>query len=251
MPCGKPRRLTRFPSCWTHRRRRPRRCSRASSRRPTATPSQRATEASYLDLSAPTDARPFFFNQLRLDRLFDQDLFAVASQARRLWRQPERDPDAGHADPHLGGSRRGDDHHSASVHRERSAVNADHRWNSLLRADRHRLHDGRNRPAPAHQRLPGPSGLCSQRRPLQPDPVNRHRQPGIRAHPARQQPPADWLVGAHQRVSLRSAFVASRGPAPSRERKPAVPGRLGRSGSRSGRLPHGFRFSRPECGWSR
>ena len=41
---------------------------------------QRATEASYLDLSAPTDARPFFFNQLRLDRLFDQDVFALASR---------------------------------------------------------------------------------------------------------------------------------------------------------------------------
>ena len=40
---------------------------------------RRATEASYLDLSAPTDARPFFFNQLRLDRLFQKDLFAHAS----------------------------------------------------------------------------------------------------------------------------------------------------------------------------
>lgn len=41
---------------------------------------QRATAASYLDLSAPTDARPFFFNQLRLDRLLDQDILAVASR---------------------------------------------------------------------------------------------------------------------------------------------------------------------------
>lgn len=41
---------------------------------------QRVTETYYLDLSAPTDARPFFFNQLRLGRLFDQDLFAVASR---------------------------------------------------------------------------------------------------------------------------------------------------------------------------
>jgi hypothetical protein len=39
-----------------------------------------ATRASYLDLSAPTDARPFFFNQLRLDRLFEQDVFALASK---------------------------------------------------------------------------------------------------------------------------------------------------------------------------
>jgi predicted membrane-bound spermidine synthase len=39
-----------------------------------------ATRASYLDLSAPTDARPFFFNQLRLDRLLDQDVFALASK---------------------------------------------------------------------------------------------------------------------------------------------------------------------------
>lgn len=41
---------------------------------------RRAMQASYLDLSAPTDARPFFFNQLRLARLFDQDLFAMASR---------------------------------------------------------------------------------------------------------------------------------------------------------------------------
>ncbi|MBZ6077148.1 hypothetical protein [Microvirga puerhi] len=41
---------------------------------------QRATADSYLDLSAPTDARPFFFNQLRLDRLPDHDLFALASR---------------------------------------------------------------------------------------------------------------------------------------------------------------------------
>ena len=38
-----------------------------------------ATAASYLDLSAPTDARPFFFNQLRLDRPVPKDLFTVAS----------------------------------------------------------------------------------------------------------------------------------------------------------------------------
>jgi len=41
---------------------------------------ERATRASYLDLSPPTDARPFFFNQLRLDRLLDQDLLEVASR---------------------------------------------------------------------------------------------------------------------------------------------------------------------------
>ena len=42
--------------------------------------SRLATEASYLDLSLPTDARPFFFNQLRLGRLLDQDVFALASR---------------------------------------------------------------------------------------------------------------------------------------------------------------------------
>ncbi|MCB8819350.1 spermidine synthase family protein [Microvirga rosea] len=41
---------------------------------------QQATADSYLDLSAPTDARPFFFNQLRLDRLPDQDLLSLASR---------------------------------------------------------------------------------------------------------------------------------------------------------------------------
>jgi hypothetical protein len=40
----------------------------------------RATENSYLDLSPPTDARPFFFNQLRLDRIVGQDLFSVAAR---------------------------------------------------------------------------------------------------------------------------------------------------------------------------
>jgi hypothetical protein len=41
---------------------------------------RQAVEASYLDLSAPTDARPFFFNQVRLDRLIGQDLAALSSQ---------------------------------------------------------------------------------------------------------------------------------------------------------------------------
>lgn len=41
---------------------------------------RRATSASYLDLSAPTDARPFFFNQLRLERLFERDILAAASR---------------------------------------------------------------------------------------------------------------------------------------------------------------------------
>lgn len=45
----------------------------------------RATHASYLDLSAPTDARPFFFNQLRLDRLLDQDLLAIASSRQGVY----------------------------------------------------------------------------------------------------------------------------------------------------------------------
>ncbi|WP_147707267.1 class I SAM-dependent methyltransferase [Microvirga massiliensis] len=40
---------------------------------------RRAVRSSYLDLSAPTDARPFFFNQLRLASLLDEDLFAHAS----------------------------------------------------------------------------------------------------------------------------------------------------------------------------
>ena len=40
----------------------------------------RATNASYLDLSAPTDARPFFFNQLRLQRLLEPDVLAQASR---------------------------------------------------------------------------------------------------------------------------------------------------------------------------
>ena len=41
---------------------------------------ERAVDASYLDLTPPTDARPFFFNQLRLDKLVGQDLRDLASQ---------------------------------------------------------------------------------------------------------------------------------------------------------------------------
>ena len=40
----------------------------------------RATDASYLDLSAPTDARPFFFNQLRIQRLLEPDVLAQISK---------------------------------------------------------------------------------------------------------------------------------------------------------------------------
>jgi SAM-dependent methyltransferase len=41
---------------------------------------ERAVDASYLDLTPPTDARPFFFNQLRLDKLVGQDLRDLASR---------------------------------------------------------------------------------------------------------------------------------------------------------------------------
>src|SRR5215213_9891991 len=41
---------------------------------------ERAVQSSHLDLSPPTDARPFFFNQLRLARLFDEDIFTLASR---------------------------------------------------------------------------------------------------------------------------------------------------------------------------
>jgi hypothetical protein len=36
----------------------------------------RATTGFYLDLTPPTDARPFFFNQLRFATLFDADVFS-------------------------------------------------------------------------------------------------------------------------------------------------------------------------------
>ncbi|MDP2354741.1 MAG: hypothetical protein Q8M31_01605 [Beijerinckiaceae bacterium] len=39
---------------------------------------ERATETSYLDLSPPTDSRPFFFNQLRIQQLFDPEVLAQA-----------------------------------------------------------------------------------------------------------------------------------------------------------------------------
>ncbi|MFL5323357.1 MAG: hypothetical protein ACJ8A4_03815 [Microvirga sp.] len=41
---------------------------------------ERAIRGSHLDLSPPTDARPFFFNQLRLARLLDEDIFTLASR---------------------------------------------------------------------------------------------------------------------------------------------------------------------------
>ena len=52
---------------------------------------ERATQELHLDLTPPTDARPFFFNQLRLDRLFDEDIFALPAP-RRLRRQPHARP---------------------------------------------------------------------------------------------------------------------------------------------------------------
>ena len=101
-----------------------------------------ATEASYLDLSPPTDARPFFFNQLRLGRLLDQDVFALASRVGVY-----------------GGNL------SATLTLamlilisailvaatiivplrsmvSSTAIRADRRRNVLFRPDRHRLHDG-------------------------------------------------------------------------------------------------------------
>jgi hypothetical protein len=41
---------------------------------------ERVTSASTLDLSAPTDARPFFFNQLRIGRLLDPEALAISQK---------------------------------------------------------------------------------------------------------------------------------------------------------------------------
>ena len=69
-----------FPSSSAPRPRRPRRCCESIVAAPDRTALERAIRGSYLDLSPPTDARPFFFNQLRLARLLDQDVFALASR---------------------------------------------------------------------------------------------------------------------------------------------------------------------------
>ena len=82
---------------------------------------KRATEASYLDLSPPTDARPFFFNQLRLDRLFDQDVFALASRPGVYGGNLSATLTLAMLILISAHSRRGDDHRSAAVHREREA----------------------------------------------------------------------------------------------------------------------------------
>ena len=171
--CSSPRRAGRLAAA-----------RRASSRRRDRAALEPATAASYLDLTPPTDARPFFFNQLRLDRLFEPgrlrairtapgvfggNLVATLTLAmlilisavlvRATIVVPLR----------------------STVRRTPAG-----RWrvarHRLFRADRHRLHDDRDRPAAAHERVPRPSGLCAQRRPVQPDPVDRPRQPRLGAH---------------------------------------------------------------------
>ena len=111
------------------------------------------------DLSAPTDARPFFFNQLRLDRLFEQDVFALASRPGVYGGNLSATLTLAMLILISAASRRGDDHRSAALDREHGSAG---RWSPpdpLLRPDRGRLHDGRDRPAPADQRVPGPPGL--------------------------------------------------------------------------------------------
>ena len=55
-------------------------------------------------------------------------------------------------------------------------------------------------------------GLCSQRRPVQPDSLDGPWQLGIRAHPDRQPPQAHRLVGARRPLSSCPARLASRNP---------------------------------------
>ena len=148
-----------------------------------------ATQDYYLDLTPPTDARPFFFNQLRFARCSTR-VRAVHSTAARVM--------AGNLAatmtlamlvmvsmglvlativvPQLSNVR-----HMAYARDRR------HR---LLRADRRRLHDNRDRAPAADERIPGPSRLRARIVLFSLILCDRLRQPRLGAPAARRPPPA-------------------------------------------------------------
>ena len=229
-PPRRSRRCTRrgrdydFPVLLEPRRsRRPRRCSRAScAARDRAGARARRPRSSYLDLTPPTDARPFFFNQLRLrpparpGRLHARltrpactaatciatltlamlilDLGGAGGWRRSSCRCARRSRRAG-APLAIGGTA------------YFALIGIGFMMTEIALLQRMSV-------------FLGHPGLCAQHRAVQPDPVDRHRQPGLGAPAARQRPRrlVAWAV-LTAALSLPAADLAAGAAARARGRR--------------------------------
>jgi hypothetical protein len=194
-----------------------------------------------LDLSPPTDARPFFFNQLRFDRLLAGglpgwsaagvlagNLAATLNLAMLVLTSAVLV--------------------AATIVLPLRATVRDAGWRLAIGGTAYfaligvGLHDGRDRAAAADERLPRPPGPRAQRRPVQPDPRGRARQPGLGAAAAGPPGPARGLGGAHGRLPVPAADLAAAAAAAARRGRAAGAGGPLRAGAGPGRLPDGLRL---------
>src|SRR5262249_27615122 len=81
-----------------------------------------------------------------------------------------RDADPRHAGSDISRAGRRYDRRSVAIDGQRNPPAVGRGRHRLFRPDRDRLHDGRDRPPAADERLPRSSNLCPQRRSVQPDP---------------------------------------------------------------------------------
>src|SRR4029077_13162833 len=96
-----------------------------------------ATAGFYLDLTPPTDARPFFFNQLGFAKIFDPRVFSHFTHTG-VRRQPHCDADPRHARCYLNRTGRRDDHCSLAADGQRSRLATGGGRHRLFRPDRGR-----------------------------------------------------------------------------------------------------------------
>lgn len=161
-----------------------------------------------LDVSPATDARPFFFNMLRLDpfRIAKALAFALHSNAGVVSGNL-------HATGALvliivlGRASDGDDRFAASALGSDCRAAAGDLGNGLFSADRGRLHVRRNRSRSAHLRVPWAPGLCLEHWPVQHHPRDGARQLRIRADCSRHNTTAYSMGGYSRRLYSPVALV--------------------------------------------
>ena len=172
-----------------------------------------ATQDYYLDLTPPTDARPFFLQPAAVRPTVRRGDAKTLPASRCNGRQPRRDHDAGYARDGFDGPSAGDYRGASAIERSARGVPARDRRNRLLLADRGRLHDNRDRAPAADERIPGPSRLRAQHRSIQPHPGDWDRQLRLRAPAARHRPQAYRLGDVDLRLSRGVAGVDTAGAA--------------------------------------
>ena len=156
----------------------------------------RVAGSAWLDLTVPTDERPFFFNQLRLRNIPAVLPLLMRNEigVRRVPRQPHRLDRARARRDRCRDRRLVHDRPPAPSCDAQCASRSHRRGHDLLRADRNRFHVCGDLVAPVLRRLSGTSDLCDERVPVQPDSFGGPGQPRL-GSPGAEHGAADHGVG--------------------------------------------------------